>query len=232
MVGLLEVQRRQLAPVQPLRRARPRGPGRSGRTGSAAACRAAKVGPAPSRPRIPRTSESIDSGWTITSICSGGRSNSQRASITSRALFISVAESTVIFGPIRQVGCAGRRSAVTSSRSAGGLAAERPAAGRRARRGATSLAGGPPRIAWKMALCSLSTGRSVAPRSARQLHDQRPGDDERFLVRQGDRLAGLKAAQVPSRPAAPTIAETTTSVSGSAPSSGQPVRPNEQFGHR
>ena len=46
-----------------------------------------------------------DSGWTITSICSAARPNSQRASITSSALFISVAESMVIFGPICQVGC-------------------------------------------------------------------------------------------------------------------------------
>ena len=35
---------------------------------------------------------------------SAATSNSQRASITSSPLFISVAESIVIFGPIRQVG--------------------------------------------------------------------------------------------------------------------------------
>ena len=39
-----------------------------------------------------------------TSICSGRRSNSQRASMISSALFIIVAESIVIFGPMSQVG--------------------------------------------------------------------------------------------------------------------------------
>ena len=46
----------------------------------------------------------IDCGWIITAIWSARKSNSQRASMISRALFISVAESTVIFGPIAQVG--------------------------------------------------------------------------------------------------------------------------------
>ncbi len=45
-----------------------------------------------------------DCGWTTTSMRLGGTSNSQRASMTSSPLFISVAESMVIFGPIFQVG--------------------------------------------------------------------------------------------------------------------------------
>ena len=47
----------------------------------------------------------IDCGCTTTSIRSYGVPNSQCASITSRPLFISVAESIVIFPPIAQVGC-------------------------------------------------------------------------------------------------------------------------------
>ena len=47
-------------------------------------------------------------GWMTTSICSGGTPNSQCASITSRPLFISVAESTLILRPIFQVGWAQR----------------------------------------------------------------------------------------------------------------------------
>ena len=43
-------------------------------------------------------------GWITTLICSGVRSNNQRASITSRALFIMVAESTEILRPITQLG--------------------------------------------------------------------------------------------------------------------------------
>ncbi len=59
----------------------------------------------------------IDCGCTSTSIRSGPTSNSQRASITSSPLFINVAESMVIFGPIRQVGCRSAASGVTSCRS-------------------------------------------------------------------------------------------------------------------
>ena len=46
----------------------------------------------------------IDCGWTSTSMRSAVTSNSHRASITSSPLFISVAESMVIFGPMRHVG--------------------------------------------------------------------------------------------------------------------------------
>ena len=57
----------------------------------------------------------IDCGCTTTSICEAGTPNSQCASITSRPLFISVAESMVIFGPICQVGCFSASAAVTSA---------------------------------------------------------------------------------------------------------------------
>ena len=47
----------------------------------------------------------IASGWIVTLIFSGGIPNSWWASITSRPLFIIVAESTVIFFPIFHTGC-------------------------------------------------------------------------------------------------------------------------------
>ena len=80
----------------------------------------------------------IDCGCTTTSIWSkpsrrpaspAGAPNSSWASITSRPLFISVDESTVIFGPIDQVGWARASSTVTAASSAGGATPERPAAG-------------------------------------------------------------------------------------------------------
>ena len=43
----------------------------------------------------------------------GGTSKSQRASITSSPLFIRVAESIVIFGPMCQVGCCSASAGVT-----------------------------------------------------------------------------------------------------------------------
>ena len=70
----------------------------------------------------------IDCGCTTTSIRSYGTPNRWCASISSRPLFISVAESIVIFPPMSHVGCASASSRVTASRSA--APAERPAAGR------------------------------------------------------------------------------------------------------
>ena len=58
-----------------------------------------------------------DCGCTTTSIRSYGVPNRWWASITSRPLFISVAESIVILPPIAQVGCASACSTVTSASS-------------------------------------------------------------------------------------------------------------------
>src|SRR5579875_285736 len=57
----------------------------------------------------------------MTSMRSGGKPNSQRASMTSSALFMSVAESIVIFGPMRQVGCLRASSTVTSANAFDGI---------------------------------------------------------------------------------------------------------------
>ena len=66
----------------------------------------------------------IDCGCTTTSIRSNGTPNSQCASRTSRPLFMSVAESIVIFAPIRHVGWRSACSTVTPSRAAAGPSAE------------------------------------------------------------------------------------------------------------
>jgi hypothetical protein len=61
-----------------------------------------------------------DCGWMTMAICSGAMPNSQCASMTSSPLFMSVAESTVIFGPMRQVGCCSACSGVTRASSVAG----------------------------------------------------------------------------------------------------------------
>ena len=137
------------------------------------------------------------SGWTTTSTCSGSSWNSHRASITSRALFISVAESIVIFGPIRQVGCFRASSGVTRASSR----ADRPRNGppedvRTTRR--TSCR--PPAwSAWKIAECSLSTGKIVRPACPGQVHHQRAGHHQRLLVGQRDDLARLQRRPGPAQ---------------------------------
>ena len=109
----------------------------------------------------------------------------------SSALFIIVAESTVIFGPMSQLGCARASSTVTCSQL---VVRQMRETGRRwpsARRGRLPRAARPA-SAWKIALCSLSTGRIVAPRSAASSRHQRAAHDQRFFIRQRDGFLGLE----------------------------------------
>ena len=99
-------------------------------------------------------------GWTTTSILSQGTPNSQWVSITSNALFISVAESIVIFLPIVQVGCCRARSGVTDSISSSGVVRKGPP---EAVISNLRISLSSPRRHCQMALGSLSTGRTSPP---------------------------------------------------------------------
>ena len=119
----------------------------------------------------------------------GGAPNSQCASITSRPLFISVAESIVIFGPICQVGC--------FSASFGGHLVEtrrRPAAEGPARRREDQA----PQLARPAAVQALVDGVVLAvdrqnrdAAAARRVHDETAGHHQHFLVGEANRLAGV-----------------------------------------
>ena len=149
-------------------------------------------------PSINSTIEcTIDCGCTTTAICDAGAPNSQCASITSSPLFISVAESIVIFGPICQVGCLSASAAVTSSR----LSRARPRNGppdavRISRR---SSLGERPCRHWWMALCSLSTGRIAHAAPPRRIHHQPAGHHQHFLVGERDGLAARRSPRAPPR---------------------------------
>ena len=99
----------------------------------------------------------IDCGCTTTSICDGGTPNSQCASITSRPLFISVAESIVIFGPICHVGCFSASAAVTFVERR-----QRSAAERAARRGEDQ----PPQLAARRGRAGTGGSRCARCRRA------------------------------------------------------------------
>ena len=79
---------------------------------------------------VPSTNSTIecttDCGWIMTPTRSAGRSNSQRASITSSPLFMSVAESIVIFRPIDQVGWQSASSRVMRSKVSRGRVRKGP----------------------------------------------------------------------------------------------------------
>ena len=94
------------------------GPGKPARSRSAAACRARPSGPS-TLPSVNTTKPcATDVRWTSTWTRSPGTPNHFDASITSRPLFISVAESIVFLTPMRHVGCAARprpsRAAIAS----------------------------------------------------------------------------------------------------------------------
>ena len=113
-------------------------------------------------PSTNSTSEcTTDCGWIRTSIFVAGTSNSQRASITSRPLFMSVAESIVILGPMRQVGCASASSRVMSMKLSRGRFRNGPPEAVSSRRRTSS--GRRPARHWCSAQCSLSIGSSRAP---------------------------------------------------------------------
>ena len=178
-------------------------------------------------PSANSTSEwTIDCGCTTTSICAAGIPNSQCASITSRPLFMSVAESTVIFGPICQVGCRKASAGVTSAR----LALVRPRNGppdavRISRR--TSRASWPRRH-WWMALCSLSTGRIGTPLARARSMTRPPAITSTSLLARAIVLPASIAASTASRPIVPDDAHSTRSTSewvatATSPSAPTPV---------
>ena len=158
-------------------------------------------------------------GCTTTCTADGSIPNSTQASISSRPLFIRVAESTEILRPMRQRGCAQACSGVTSAICS--RVARRngpPDAVSRIRR--TPAGAAPVRsvcgMHWKIALCSLSIGTSIAPpwRAASTSSDPAITSDSLFAT--STCLPARAAASVEGSPAAPTIAAITTSTSALA----------------
>ena len=140
-------------------------------------------------PSVSSTSEwTTDCGWTTTSMADGGVPNSQCASMTSRPLFISVAESMVILRPIRQVGWLRAASTVTPARASAEQVPERPA------RGGQDQPAHFRRVAPVQALVDgvvLAVDRQhVDAVRPRQVHDQAAGHHQHFLVGERDALAG------------------------------------------
>ncbi len=91
---------------------------------------------------------------------------------------------------------------------------------RRPRAGSRAYAGG---RHWKIALCSLSIGSSVAPPASTARHEHRAADHQRFLVGEQHALAGARGRERGCRPAAPTIAAITVSASASVAASISPA---------
>ncbi len=160
-------------------------------------------------------------GWRTTSIRSYGTPKRKCASISSSPLFASVAESTVIFGPICQVGWASASSIVTV----------RSCSRVRPRNGppdavSTSdsiVSGRRPSRHWCSAECSESTGSSRPPPRSCAVRASSPAATRLSLFASASVTPCSSAQSVARTPAKPTIAFRTTS--GSAASSSATVSP-------
>src|SRR6185312_15915321 len=80
-------------------------------------------------------------------------------------------------------------------------------------------------MAWKIAECSLSTGRMRAPQRAARPMTSGPATTSVSLLARATVLPASTAAQVACSPAAPTTADTTTSTSASAANRTAPASP-------
>ena len=137
-----------------------------------------------------------DCGWITASIRSPGRPKRKCASITSRPLFIIVAESIVIFGPIFQVGCASASSTVIASKVSRRRSRNGPPEAVSTSRRASP--GAPARRAWWIALCSESTGTSSAPLFFASARMSSPATTSGLLVGEREALAGAHRRVAPS----------------------------------
>ena len=171
----------------------------------------------------------IDCGCTTTSIRSNGTPNSQCASRTSRPLFMSVAESIVIFAPIRHVGCRRACSTVTRFEGRSGPPAERAA--RRRQHEPADLARRRPRQALEeRAVLRVDRKQAHAVLAGGPRHQARPPSRASPCWRARWCGPARIAASVGTSPAAPTSAETTTSAGTSAARAARPSGPPRSSG--
>ena len=143
--------------------------------------------------------------------------------MTSRPLFISVAESIVILPPIAQVGCLSACSTVTSSSSA----RERPRNGPpdAVTTSRSTVPARSPAISWCSAECSESTGISCAPVASASAVTSSPPTTSDSLLASATSMPSVSATIVGPRPAEPTMALSTRSASDSATSRTSPSGP-------
>ena len=136
---------------------------------------------------------------------------------------MSVAESTVIFAPIDQLGCRSASAAVIPSSSLAVLPRNGPPDA--VRMIFLSAARSLPCSDWKIALCSLSTGSRSTPFSSAASITSRPPATSVSLLASATVFLAAMAASVGRRPTIPTTALHTTSTPGSEAASHIPSTP-------
>src|SRR5260221_4602992 len=156
------------------------------------------------------------SGWSTTSMRSYGRPYSQCVSTTSYALFTSVAESIVTFGPIRQVGWRSASSAVIEPNVPSARSRNGPPDAVIATRFTRAMS--TPLRHCQRAQCSLSTGRSRFPAPPLAARTRWPPTTRTSLFARATSLPAASAARVGRRPAIPGVATSTRSTSSAVAS--------------
>ena len=152
----------------------------------------------------------IDCGCTSTCIFSAGTPKSHRASITSKPLFIIVAESMVIFAPISHVGCFRASAAVTVAICS--LLKRRNGPPDAVRRIFSTALSPSPTMLWNIAECSLSTGSMRTRCSMARRHISSPATTSVSLLARHIVLRARMACIVGESPAKPTMAVSTMSI--------------------
>ena len=144
--------------------------------------------------------------------------------MTSNALLTRVAESIVIFGPIRQVGCARASSGVTDASSLAARPRNGPPLAVRTRRATSSIRS--PTRHCQMAECSLSIGRRWSRRSppsrSSSTSTRWPPVTSVSLLARATRRQARRAVRTAGSAAIPVVATTTSSTPSSVASSSRP----------
>ncbi len=164
-----------------------------------------------------------DCGCTTTSIRSYGVPKRWCASISSRPLFISVAESIVILPPIAQVGCLSACATVTPASSSAVRPRNGPPDAVIVSRSSEPV--GSPVSRWWIAVCSESTGITWAPVASARAVTSSPPTTSDSLLASARSIPSVSATIVGPSPAEPTIAFSTRSASEPATSSTSPSGP-------
>ena len=154
-----------------------------------------------------------DCGCTTTSMSSAPTPKSHFASITSNPLFIIEAESMVIFAPILQLGCLSACSFVTFSSCA--MSQVRNGPPDAVSISFSTLLPISPARHWNIAECSESTGRMGVLCLFASSFMSSPATTIVSLLARAISFPAFMASIVGRRPENPTIAVTTTSISGS-----------------
>src|SRR4051794_23465598 len=165
----------------------------------------------------------IDCGCTTTSMRSYGVPNRWWASITSSPLFMSVAESIVIFPPMAHVGW--RSASLTPTSSSSARARPRNGPPEAVITSRSTAPGASPPMSWCRAECSESTGMSCAPVASASGITRAPPTTSDSLLASATSMPSVSATTVGPRPAEPTIALSTRSAPDSATSRTSPSGP-------